>query len=298
MTGGRTSGNNAMRRVRWRRSRSRSHPLHRSDVAWRPGRTFRAVRAGQLLKEIAARWTSLHRLCADRASRARLARLIDRLASADRGVQESALAELELATLLIRANASVSFLPESQTKTADLECVVGQERLFVEVTAMVGQAFRRRPLLPPARQDHETAKGHERGTDGKRLIDRVLARVAQKAKQLADYCAPVLLALSVPRGDSELWRGHGHEVEEVDLKLLAGAVTLLLSKLPHLSAVLLSLWEVEPIVSQSGVRLANVLMVERSRQQSAYPRVRALILNPWAGFPVSEVERETLTRLL
>lgn len=296
MTSGRTSGNNAMRRVRWRRSRS--HPLHRSDVTWRPGRTFRVMRAGRLPKEVEARWTSLHRLCADRASRARLARLIDRLASADRGVQESALAELELATLLIRANASVSFLPESQARTADLECVVGQDRLFVEVTAMVGQAFRRRPLLPPARQDRVTAEGHERGTDGKRLIDRVLARVAQKAKQLADYCAPVLLAVSVPRGDSELRRGRGHQVEEVDLKLLAGAVTLLLSKLPHLSAVLLSLWEVEPMVSLSGVRLANVLMVERSRQQSAYPRVRALIINPWAGFPVSELQRETLTRLL
>jgi hypothetical protein len=237
-------------------------------------------------------------LCGDRASRARLARLIDRLASADRGVQESALAELELATLLIRANASVSFLPESQARTADLECVVGQERLFVEVTAMVGQAFRCRSLLPPARQACGTADGHEKDTAGKRLIDRVLARVAQKAKQLADYCAPVLLAVSVPRGGSELRRGRGHEAEEVDLKLLAGAVTLLLSKLPHLSAVLLSLWEVEPMVSRSGVRLANVLMVERSRQQSAYPRVRALIINPWAGFPVSELQRETLTRLL
>lgn len=285
-----------MRRVRWRRSRS--HPLHCSDDAWRSGRTLRAVRAGRLPKEVEARWMSLHRLCGDRASRARLARLIDRLASADRGVQESALAELELATLLIRANASVSFLPESQARTADLECVVGQERLFVEVTAMVGQAFRRRSLLPPARRDRGAAEGHEKDTAGKRLIDRVLARVAQKAKQLADYCAPVLLAVSVPRGDSELRRGRGHEAEEVDLKLLAGAVTLLLSKLPHLSAVLLSLWEVEPMVSQSGVRLANVLMVERSRQQSAYPRVRALIINPWAGFPVSELQRETLTRLL
>ncbi|HXF93865.1 MAG TPA: hypothetical protein VNK46_14020 [Nitrospiraceae bacterium] len=285
-----------MRRVRWRWNRG--HPPQRADVAWQPGRTFRPTWAGRLPKEIEARWTSLHRSCADFASRARLTRLIDRLTSADRGVRESALAELELATLLIRANASVAFLPESQARTADLECVVGQERMFVEVTAMAGRAFRHRPALSLARQDRETARGQEGNEDGKKLIDRVLARVAQKAKQLADYHAPVLLAVSVPRSDAKLRREQRQKVEEVDLKLLAGTVTLFLSKLPQLSAVLLSLWEVEPMVSRSGIRLANVLVVERSCRQSMSPRVRVLITNPWAGFPMSEVQRETLARLL
>ncbi len=259
---------------------------------------FHAARAGWLPKEVEAHRTSLDRLCANFASRVRLTRLIDRLTSADRGARESALAELELATLLIRANASVAFLPESQARTADLECVVGQERLFVEVTAMVGQAFRRQPALSFARQDRDPVKGQEKDEDGARLIDRVLARVAQKAKQLAGYCAPVLLAVSVPRRDAGLRREQRRRVEEVDLKRLASAVTLHLSKLPQLSGVLLSLWEVEPMVSRSGIRLANVLVVERSRRQSVSPRVRVLITNPWAEFPMSEVQRETLARSL
>ena len=86
----------------------------------------------------------LHRHCADQSSHLRLGRLIHRLTHYDPGVQESALAELELATQLIRAGAGVTFLPESQARTADLECRMGRERLFVEVTAMVGSAERRR----------------------------------------------------------------------------------------------------------------------------------------------------------
>ena len=58
----------------------------------------------------------------------------------------SALAELELATQLIRIGAKVTFLPESQARTADLECRLGRERFFVEVTAMVGSSGR--PWIP------------------------------------------------------------------------------------------------------------------------------------------------------
>ena len=50
-------------------------------------------------------------------------------------VRESALAELELAVQLIRVGGKVTFLPESQARTADLECRLGRERLFVEITA-------------------------------------------------------------------------------------------------------------------------------------------------------------------
>ena len=44
---------------------------------------------------------------------------------------------------------------------------------------------------------------------------------------------------------------------------------------------------------QSGVRLANVHIVERSRQRAAYPRVRLLVLNPMAEHPLraDQVER-------
>ncbi|WP_455389508.1 hypothetical protein, partial [Petrachloros mirabilis] len=79
------------------------------------------------------RWTALHRHCADQSSHLRLGRLVHRLTHYDYGVRESALAELELATQLIRVGARITFLPESQARTADLECRLGRERFFVEV---------------------------------------------------------------------------------------------------------------------------------------------------------------------
>ena len=50
-------------------------------------------------RELEAQWTALHHVCTDRASRSRLARLLDRLMGGDRAALQSALAELELATL-------------------------------------------------------------------------------------------------------------------------------------------------------------------------------------------------------
>ena len=82
------------------------------------------------------RWTTLRQHCADQSSHLRLARLVRRITHNDYGVRESALAELELATQLIRVGARVAFLPESQARTADLECRLSRERFFVEITAM------------------------------------------------------------------------------------------------------------------------------------------------------------------
>ncbi|HEX2056460.1 MAG TPA: hypothetical protein VHF07_08195 [Nitrospiraceae bacterium] len=242
------------------------------------------------------RWEMLHRECVDGGSRGRLSRLIHRLGSRDRGVQESALAELELATLLIRAGVSLRFLPESQARSADLECHAGDERFFVEVTAMVGAAERskalslRSPMAP--RSDDE-----EPETPGHLLMNAILARVRQKAKQLADYCDPVLLAISVPGLDERMPR-RSHEAVELDIMQLIGWLTLLLPELPHLSGVLLTLWDIEPIPLKSGIRLGNVLMVERSRHQQAYPRVRLLVLNPSADSPLRAGGTEAMRQLL
>ena len=49
------------------------------------------------------------------------------------GVPEQALAYRNL----IRVGFQVMFLPESQARTADLECRLGSKRFFAEVTAMV-----------------------------------------------------------------------------------------------------------------------------------------------------------------
>lgn len=127
-------------------------------------------------------------------------------------------------------------------------------------------------------------------------MHRVLARIEQKAKQLGDYCDPVVLAVSIPRADFR--PGARREEIRVDLKRLAGMVTVLLPRLPHLSAVLVTLWDVEPLPSPAAVRLANVALVERTRHQRSYPRVRLLVYNPAADSPMTQAQQETLRGML
>jgi hypothetical protein len=209
-------------------------------------------------------------------------------------VQESALAELELATLLIRVGANVTFLPESQARTADLECHLGRERFFVEVTAMVGSAeWRRLPLRGIAAEEERDAEENR----GLILIHRILARINQKAKQLADYCDPVILGISIPRADLQGPRSRREEIR-LDLKALAGSATVLLTKLRHLSAVLITLWDVEPLPAQAATRLANVMLIERTKHQRGYPRVRLLIQNPSASALLSERQEDALRQIL
>lgn len=278
---------------------------------WRPKRTVRlqsylrelqgSVRgvswsgeSERLAPEIEDRWTTLNRHCADRASHIRLGRLLHRLNHRDPGVQESALVELELATQLIRVGARVTFLPESQARTADLECHLGRERFFVEVTAMVGSADRRRLPLRGL-LDEEGQSEEDRGVI---LIHRILARIQQKAKQLADYCDPVVLGISIPRADLKGGRLTRREEIRLDLKQLAGSVTLLLQKFSHLSAVLIALWDVTPLPAQAATRLANVELAERTKHQKGYPRVRLLVQNPNAGAALTERQEDAFRQVL
>lgn len=240
-------------------------------------------------REIEYQWKALQESCSDRASRNRLAHLIDRLTGFDRGARESALAEIELAILLFRSGCTVKFLPESQARTADLECHLGQDRFFVEVTALVGGAEFRQPLTP-ARRASFLAQSTDDSGGGQLLVHRLLARISQKARQLSGYSDPVVLAITVPYRD--------HRVLELDLKELSGAITLLLPVVAQVSAVLLSLWDVEPAQNRSAVRLSNVHVVERSVQQRAYPRVRLLIENPAAMCELSVPMIDALTGLL
>lgn len=249
----------------------------------------------RLSRMVEDRWTVLHRHCADESSHLRLGRLVHRLTHYDVGVQESALAELELATQLIRAGVRITFLPESQARTADLECRVGHARFFVEVTAMVGSSVRRRVPLRGIGRDEEQGEEEDRGVI---LIHRILARIQQKSKQLIDYCDPVVLHISIPRAD--LTAGLKVRREEIwlDLKALSGAVTVLLTKLSHLSAVLIALWDVVPLPSKAGTRLANVELVERARHQRTVPRVRMLIQNPSARMLLTEREADIFREML
>ncbi len=232
-----------------------------------------------LSRSLHEQWSSLQRHCADQSSHLRLNRLVRRLTHYDYGVRESALAELELATQLIRTGVHVTFLPESQARTADLECRIGVERFFVEVTTMVGSAERQR--LPLRGLDLDEVDGEEEDR-GVILMHRILARIRQKAKQLADYCEPVVLGISIPRADLQGDRTTRPEEIWLDLKMLAGTVTVLLMNLRSISAVMISLWDVEPLPSKAATRLANVELVERPRHEKTQPRVRLLIQNPTA----------------
>lgn len=240
------------------------------------------------------RWSSLRHHCDDSSSDLRLNRLVRRLTHYDYGVRESALAELELATQLIRAGIRIRFLPESQARTADLECRVGLERVFVEVTTMVGSAERQR--LPLRGLDLEEVVGEEEDR-GVILTHRILARIRQKAKQLADYCDPVVLSISIPRADLQGDKPSRPEPIWLDLKALAGLVTVVLTKLSSLSAVLISLWDVEPLPSRSAVKLANVELIERAKHQKTQPRVRMLIQNPAATALLNELQTDVFRQI-
>lgn len=281
--------------ARWRSRRTVKLVAHLRDGYGFPTPVRKQVLHDQLSPMLEERWSTLQRHCADESSHLRLGRLMHRLTHYDPGVRESALAELELATQLIRAGARIIFLPESQARTADLECRLGHERFFVEVTAMVGSSVRRRVPLRGIARDEEQREEEDRGVI---LIHRILARIQQKAKQLADYCDPVILQISIPRAD--LRSGVNSRREEIwlDLKELSGAVTVLLTKLPHLSAVLIALWDVEPLPSKAGTRLANVDLIERAKRQRIHPRVRMLIRNPCAGAALTEREVEICGEML
>jgi hypothetical protein len=278
---------------------------------FRPRKTFRLVthlRDGHreplpawkreelgLSPDLEDRWTTLRQHCSDQSSHLRLARLVRRITHYDYGVRESALAELELAVQLIRVGARVTFLPESQARTADLECRLGRERFFVEITAMVGSAERQRLPLRGLLADEERGDETDRGVI---LIHRILARIQQKAKQLADYSAPVVLCISIPRADLRGEHTSRSEAIWLDLKSLAGAVTVLLTKLRPVSAVLISFWDVVPIPAKAATRLANVESIERSTQQRGHPRARMLIKNPAASAHLSERVQDALYQLL
>ena len=240
-------------------------------------------------------WNMLHRHCADQSSHLRLGRLLHRLTLYDPGVRESALTELELATQLIRVSARVTFLPESQARTPDLECYLGHERFFVEVTAMVGSAERQRLPLRGIVLDEEQGAEEDRGVI---LIHRILARIQQKAKQLVDYRDPLILSISIRRADLQGTRANRREQIWLDLKALAGSATVLLTKLRHLSAVLISLWDVEPLPSKAAIRLANVEVIERSKHQQTQPRVRVLVQNPTASALLSERQQDMFRQIM
>ena len=260
----------------------------------RGGSSSRVLRSSRFWKQLEAEWQEVARQCGDGGSRSRLEYLYRRLTTAHRGVRESAIAELEMAAKILRAGNRVHWLPESRARSADLECYVGGDRLFIEVTAMIG-AFRQTHGIPA----HRALFLHDPDgpvTEGDVLIHRILARIAQKARQLSDYCAPVVLAVSVP--PQEPLEGVASSAVRLDLRRLGGAMTSALMRLEHLSGVLLSLWDVLPLPATSSVRLANVHLVERAMRQRDHPQVRIVACNPSARAPLTKPQVDVIRTIL
>ena len=231
--------------------------------------------------------------CQDRGSRQRLTWLAQQSLSPKRPVREAAKAEMDLALWLVEVGFTVAFLPESEIPTADLECYWGEDRVFVEVTVIVGQ----RVLLKKGTFSHEQLdEDQEEWDDEKVLGRRIVARIAEKARQLAAYCAPVLLAITVK--NAEPVRGANKDHAQVDLKRLVGVLVSTFPQVPQVSGVLLTLWDIQPAESMANIRLTNFHIMERPGQGNGAPRVRLLGWNPAAHYPMESAVIQVLPKAL
>ena len=231
--------------------------------------------------------------CQDRGSRQRLRWLAQQSLSPKHPVREAAKAEIELALWLVEVGFTVAFLPESKIPTADLECYWGEDRVFVEVTVIVGQ----RVVLKKGTFSHEQLdEDQEEWDDEKVLGRRIVARIAEKARQLSSYCAPVLLAITVKNAEPVQGRSKNHD--QVDLKRLVGVLVSTFPQVPQVSGVLLTLWDIQPVESTANIRLTNFHIMERPEQGNGTPRVRMLGWNPVANYPMESAIIQVLPRAL
>lgn len=248
------------------------------------------------IQEFRAQWKRLYDRCHDQESRTRLAELREQFERQKRGISEPAQAEVEVAYSLTQGGFSIAFLEESEERTADLECWLGTDRLFVEITAIIPNPSVRRF----GRADSGVGGRAERlpyeDIRQEAFVRRLLARMAEKSRQLNRYCAPVLLAVTVP--NDELLEGGPVLEEKLDLHRLAGMLTTTLSGFPQLSGVLLTCWNVPAELSRSNVRLSQTFWVTRSGADLALPRIRLLVVNDFALYGLSEREIQALKATL
>ena len=221
----------------------------------------------------------------------RLVGLREQFERQKRGVSEPAQVEIEIASLFMQAGFSVAFLEESATRTADLECYLGINRLFVEITAILPNLSARSSTRAGVLFEEEDRfmEGH---IHQEIFLRRLLARMAEKAKQLSRYCAPVVLAVTVPN-DFE-WEGDKPRDHELDLQSFAGILATALAGVPQLSGVLLTCWNVAARPPRSNIRLSQAHWVTRSGTDSAFPRIRLLVINAFATYALDEKEIQAL----
>ena len=258
---------------------------------WRVGQA-QAKKQGKRREAFQSQWQELYDQCADSASRVRLVGLREQFDRQKHGVSEPAHVEVEVAKLMSQAGFSVAFLEESDIRTADLECYFGEERIFVEVTAIVPTPSVRRVLVPQGPDDVHLEDDMYQDV----FVRRLISRMTEKARQLNRYCAPVLLAITVPFAD---WLEGEKSVQgKVDLQRLGGLLSTALIRIPQLSAVLVTCWNFSARPARSNVRLSNAYWVARSEEETYLPRIRMFVSNPLANYSLGENEFLALKSVL
>ena len=247
------------------------------------------------VQEFQDQWRRLNALCPDQESQTRLTGLLEQFERHRRGVSEPAQVEVEIASFMIKAGFSVAFLQESESRTADLECWLGADRVFVEITAIVPNLSPK--LTGPRPPLHEAEEPFLEGDIRQEaFVRRLLARMAEKSRQLSRYCAPVMLAVTVPH--DEFVKGEELMQEELDLQRLAGIMSTSLAGIPQLSGVLLTCWNIPAKPTRSNVRLSQAHWVTRSGSDVTLPRIRLLVINTFAAYGLEDKEVEAVKSIL
>lgn len=240
-------------------------------------------------------WQQLVDRCCDEGSRVRLSRLRDRFDTQKWPMAHSSVGEVDVASLFVQAGFSLAFLEETGTRTADLECYWDHDRCFVEVTVMRPSVTHAKLSFAPQEYPADSdGTAYERRAI---LEQRLLARMVEKARQLDRYCAPIVLAITVPSWPPQPIPGADRK-EPLDVQQLAGVSVGALAGLPALSALLLTFWDAEPQERRSTVRLADVYCMTRIPSEVWRPRIRMLVVNPFARYPLGKKERAAIERVL
>ena len=232
-------------------------------------------------------WQTLAKACDDGESQTRLAILWEQINRCPVRQAASAHAEIETAYFLAQAGFSVAFLEASGGRTADLECYEGTHRFFVEVTVIQSTQgpARKSPAVRP--QPHQILESSDEFFE-QALVRRLLSRMAEKARQLERYCAPVLLAVSVP--DLPWRKGRPQDIPPLDLQRLAAMLVGVVVDVPQFSAVLLTIWKAPAQKLRNPIRIRQVTWVTRPPGDARDPRIRLLAVNPVARYRLSSQE--------
>lgn len=244
---------------------------------------------------IIRQWQVVKESCHDQDSHIRLAGLLNHLNRFPARQAASAHAEIETAYFLAQAGFSIAFLEATGRRTADLECYEGAHRFFVEVTVIQSTQGSARQSGGGRLQPHEIQNSLDDFFE-QALVRRLLSRMAEKARQLERYCAPVMLAVSVP--DMLQGKGRPQELPPLDLQRLAAMLIGVLVEVPQFSAVLLTFWNAPAQESRNPIRIRQVFWVTRPPGSSQDPRIRLLAINPVARYQLTPRELQMIQHAL